>query len=86
MRKILTVSLLLIASYFIVKYGIDLYNIYFAPKALVMAPPPPPMIGMEAGPVKVNISEDTPWESIAKLVSTVLITYLGIKLINKYVR
>lgn len=58
---------------------------YFISKAVVLAPPPLP-IGIEAGPLKVSIGESTPWESVVKLISTVLITYLGIKVINKYVK
>ena len=69
----------------IVKYGIDLYEI-LQPKSMPMGLPPPPPMSMEAGPIKVVIDEATPWESLAKLVSTILATYSGIKVINKYVK
>lgn len=91
MKKILTLLLLALSTYLIIKYGVDLYDHYHMRKLMMnatkaVAMPPPPMMGMEAGPIKVNISEETPWSSIAKLLSTVLGTYLGIKVINKYVK
>lgn len=94
MKKTLIILLLLLSSYFIIKYGIDLYQVYFginatpdlAPKSSMPMPPPPASIGMEAGPIKINMSENTPWESIIKLICVVLTTYLGIKVINKYVK
>ena len=48
--------------------------------------PPPPSIGVEAGPLKVVIDDNTPWELIIKAITTILSTYLGIKVINKYVK
>lgn len=88
-RKILIAVLLLIATGVILAYGIELYLHFFPPvdfalKSIVK--PIPSVVGMEAGPIKISISEETPWETIAKLVSTVLVTYLGIKTINKYVK
>ena len=85
MRRLLIILLILISSYFMIKYSINLYEMFFIPKEVVLAPPPPP-IGIEAGPIKVNINDSTPWESIIKLISTILVTYLGIKVINKYVK
>ena len=84
MKKILILLLLVASSYLIIKYGIDLYQT-LQTKPTVSLPPPPPM-SMEAGPIKVVIDEATPWESLAKLVSTILATYLGIKVINKYIK
>lgn len=46
----------------------------------------PVAIGIEAGPIKVNISEATEWSSVAKALVTLLGTYLGIKVINKYIK
>ena len=95
-KKILTVILLVVAGYMIYKYGVDVFNHYYyehikqTAKPLAIPPvaglPPPPPMQMEAGPLKVVMDSETPWESIAKLVSTILGTYLGIKIINKYVK
>jgi hypothetical protein len=35
--------------------------------------------------VEVVVDNETDWATIAKLISTVLATYLGVKIINKYV-
>ena len=96
MKRILIIILLVTSTYLIIKYGIDLYNVLQPkpmpvelPPKLSIPPgelPPPPPMSMEAGPIKVVIDEATPWESLAKLVSTILVTYLGIKVINKYVK
>ena len=53
---------------------------------MVYAPAPPPTASIDAGFMKVIISEDTSWITIAKLISTIIVTYLGLKLINKYVK
>lgn len=45
-----------------------------------------PVIGVEAGPAKVIITEETPWSSIAKLLVTIWGTFLGMCLINKYIK
>ena len=83
MKRILVIILLLFSSYFLVKYGIDIWQIYMIPEVLA---PPPPSIGVEAGPLKVVIDDNTPWELIIKAITTILSTYLGIKVINKYVK
>lgn len=89
-RKILLAILLVISSSLIIFYGYQLVEYFFMPRALMsplmLPPPPPPVMGLEAGPIKVILSEETPWASIIKLLSVVLGTYLGIKLINKYVK
>ena len=85
MKKALTILLCAVSAYLLIKYGMDLYEI-IRPKPMAMSLPPPPPMSMEAGPIKVVIDEATPWESLAKLVSTILATYLGIKVINKYVK
>ena len=46
---------------------------------------PPPTAGIEAGPLKVVITEDTTWPTVIKLICTILATYLGIRLINKLI-
>ena len=87
MKKILTLLLLAASTYLIIKYGMDLYEILQPKPQITDIPlPPPPPMSMEAGPIKVVIDEATPWESLAKLVSTILATFLGIKVINKFVK
>lgn len=86
LKKILIAIILCTAAYFLTWYLIDIYAAYMMPKAMSLPPPPPPAgIGIEAGPVKVVVDDKTPWMSIIKAVTTVLSTYLGIKLINKYI-
>lgn len=85
MKKTLILLLLALSSYLIITYGINLYESLTQVPTVTALPPPPPM-SMEAGPIKVVIDEDTPWESIAKLISTILATYLGVKVINKYIK
>ena len=83
MRKLLIVILLAIALFLLIKFGFEIYSAYFIP---LMVEIPNTSIGIEAGPIAVQIDQDTPWSSIVKLVTTVLSTYLGYKLINKYVK
>lgn len=86
-RKILILLVLIISTLLIVEFSIPVIEYYFFPKMLLSMPaPPPPVIGVEVGPVKVIITEETPWSSIAKLLVTILGTFLGIRLINKYIR
>lgn len=84
----LIVIILGIAAWISFDVSAELMQYFFKPMyALAPAPLPPPvspMMGIEAGPIKVNISEDTPWQGIAKLLVTVLGAYLGIKLVNKF--
>ena len=67
-----------IGSYIVVDY-------YMSTMVTTVAlPPPPPDASIEvAGVVKVQINEDNSWETILKLISTILVTYAGIRLINK---
>ena len=41
---------------------------------------------IEAGPIKVVIDQTTDWITVFKMVFTVLSTYLGIRLINRYIK
>ena len=83
MRKVLIALLIAVAAYILYKIGAG----YFASHVTALGvPPPPPPLGIEAGPIKVVVDEETSWMAIAKALVTVLSTYLGIKLINKYVK
>ena len=86
-KKILISIITVVSLYLIYIFGMPIVEHYFFPKIILSMPaPPPPVIGVEAGPVKVIITEETPWSSIAKLLVTILGTILGIRLINKYIK
>lgn len=40
---------------------------------------------IEAGPVKITLSNATDWQTVFKMIVTAVGTYAGVKLINKYV-
>ena len=63
------------------EYVYNAYSYYHA-----MANSVPMAIGIEAGPVKVSLTDATDWNSVFKALVTVIGTYLGIRLANKYVR
>lgn len=52
----------------------------------VLAHVPPRSISFDVFGLKIGINEQTPWESIFKLMFAVLGTYVGIRLTNKYVK
>ena len=81
-RKLLITLLLLISAYLLYNYGKNIIWYY----DVMMHPPAPVAIGVEAGPIKVSLDEATDWSSVCKALVTLLGTYLGIKLINKYVK
>ena len=86
LRKILILLVLVISAFLIIEFAIPVIEHYFFPTMLLSMPAPPPVIGVEAGPIKVMITDETPWSSIFKLLATILGTFLGIRLINKYIR
>lgn len=83
MRKALIALLIAIAALILFRIGVSYYESHMM---VLSAPPPPPPIGIEAGPIKVVVDEQTSWMAITKALVTILSTYLGIKLINKYVK
>ena len=84
-RKFAILILLLISIVAIYIFSLPIIDYFLMPKPLMM-PAPPLVIGVEAGPLKVVITEETPWSSVAKLLVTVLGTFLGIRVINKYIK
>lgn len=59
------------------------------PQLETVPPPPakpPTVIEVSAERVRIELGEDTSWQSILQILFLLLTTYLGIKLINKYVR
>ena len=82
MNRLVIVLIYILAAIGVGFYASEIYSHYFLTH-MIAAPPPP--IGGSVGPVSFYINEDTPWQSIIKLISVVVGTYLGIKLINKYI-
>jgi len=82
MRKALIALLIAIAALILFRIGAG----YFESHMMALSAPPPPPIDVEAGPIKVVVDEQTSWMAITKALVTILSTYLGIKLINKYVK
>lgn len=41
---------------------------------------------IEAGPIKLTLSNSTDWTTVFKMVLTILTTYAGIKIINKVIK
>jgi len=41
---------------------------------------------IEAGPIKLTLSNSTDWGTVFKMVLTILTTYAGIKIINKVIK
>ena len=64
------------------------------PKSTNDSSPLPPPVAVTVTPsmkvsvagMSIDISEQTPWESIFKLLFIILGTYVGIRLTNKYIR
>jgi len=79
-KSLLIAVILLISSALLLEYGYNAYEYYHAMSHAV-----PMAIGIEAGPIKVSLSDATDWESVIKALVTVIGTYLGIRLVNKYV-
>ena len=43
-------------------------------------------VRVKVGPVEGEVTKDDTWQTIGMLVISILAIYLGIKLINKYIR
>lgn len=76
-RGLVTGILLCIASMFLYDYCIDLFYYYI--KLLG----PATTDSIKAGPVEITLSNATEWQTVAKMVVTVLSTYAGVKVINR---
>ena len=80
-QGLLTGILLSICVYFCITYLWDLF-LYYAQWFIL----PKTTDSIEAGPIKITLSNATEWMTVFKLMFTVLGTYAGIKVINKYVK
>ena len=83
-RRILILLLILISGYFVYQFAADAYE--HTTMYMRYLTNRPTAIGITAGPIKVDISEATEWSSVFKALVTLLGTYLGIKVINKYIK
>ena len=79
-RKILIGLLIFVSLCLLRGYVLDLIRYYEFLHAVPVA------IGVEAGPVKVTLDNATDWPTVFKMLVTVLGTYAGLKIINKYIR
>jgi len=92
MKQLSVTFLLILAAIGLAYYGYEIFSHYRIAELIAAPPAPPPLppgasetMEAEVGPIKVVIGESTPWESIIKLMVVTLGSYLGVKLINKYV-
>lgn len=81
-RVLATGILIAIASVFMYEYIADLINWHFFDGNVRWSSAD----SIEAGPIKVVIDSATDWITVFKMVFTVLGTYLGIRVINKYIK
>lgn len=93
-KTIIIAIVIIIATYVV---AINLYDLYTIYEVLVNpAPAPtailniggPPLVGMSASAFGISavIENSDTWSTVAKVITTVLGTYLGIKIINKYIK
>ncbi len=79
-KKILIIVVLVIGLFYTKEFATDLYWYY------KMLSEVPLSATLNVGPMSATIDNDTPWEGIAKLVVSILSTYLGVRLIHKYIK
>ena len=79
-KRIFICILILFSVYLLYGYSLDLVHYYEVLYAVPLA------IGVEVGPIKVTLDNVTEWSTIFKMLVTVLGTYAGTKVINKYIK
>ena len=80
-RGLITGFVLSLAIYLLSHYAWDLL-MYYAQWFIL----PKTTDSIEAGPIKITLSNATDWTTVFKMMFTVLGTYAGIKVINKYIK
>ena len=80
-KGIITGILLSIAGYIFLHYSWELV-LYYLEWFVV----PKTTDSIEAGPIKITLSNATDWMTVFKMMFTVLGTYAGIKVINKVIK
>ena len=81
-RGFATGILIAVVSTFMYEYAVDLINWHFFDSNVSISSAD----SIEAGPIKVVIDSATDWITVYKMIFTVLTTYLGIKVINRYIK
>ena len=71
-----------LAIYLLSQYAFDLLVYY----AQLFELTPKNTDSIEAGPLKITLSNVTEWNTVFKMMFTILGTYAGIKVINKYIK
>ena len=80
-RGLLTGFLISLAIYLLSHYAWDLLLYY-----VQFLDHPKTTDSIEAGPIKLTLSNATDWTTVFKMMFTVLGTYAGIKIINKVIK
>ena len=77
MKSVLKIILVLLAATYV--YDCAMYYVFLKtmPKAAMM---------IEGAGIKVEVTNNDDWMTIAKAITAILGTYLGFKIINKYVK
>ena len=77
MKTALKIILVILAAIYVYDCAMYYYFIKAMPKAAIM---------IEGAGVKVEVTNNDDWMTIAKAMAAILGTYLGFKIINKYVK
>ena len=80
-KGLFTGILISICGYIFLHYSWDLVLYYLEWFVL-----PKTTDSIEAGPIKITLSNATDWMTVFKMMFTVLGTYAGIKVINKVIK
>lgn len=86
MKKLVYICFFVLMGSLIYEYSSQLYNDWYYHQVKIESVEKDASISV--GPVegvKVDFDSDTDWSTVAKLVTSVLATYLGYRLINKLV-
>lgn len=80
-RGLFTGIFISVCGYIFLQYSWDLL-MYYAEWFVL----PKTTDSIEAGPIKITLSNATDWTTVFKMMFTILGTYAGIKVINKYIK
>lgn len=77
-KGLFTGVVLVLAWQILIHYAQDLF-FYYQTLGLGTAD------SIEAGPIKITLSNATDWSTVFKMILVILATYAGIRAINKYI-
>ena len=80
-RGFITGILIFFVAGILYEYSIDLLYYYTKLFGAVKSTD-----SIEAGPIKITLSNATEWSTVFKMMTTILGTYLGVKIINKVIK